>query len=188
MIYIFQNCLHSFLWRKIFDHFSLSIYEKFSEVPGHHTRCFWFRVKKLTIAPKINIKRMSVFSIDFDFLENWEGRVELIWNKFLYFFWSSWFLIIELVARHCDNLKSFIFPLLMCLGHLFIVRRCESSLTSNIDYHGQFIHPELIKSKFISFDIFHCNAEDILIAQWLIQVLFVLFPDQAVEEPTNACH
>jgi hypothetical protein len=131
---------------------------------------------------------MCVFSIYLNFLEQRELRVEFFSNEILNFLCCAWFLVIELIAGHSNDLEPLSLPFFVCLGHFFIVGRGESSFAGYIDNHSQFVFPEAIEPKLFSFDIFHLDAKDILSFERLIKILFACFPDEAIEEPADAGH
>ena len=79
---------------------------------------------------------MSVITINFHFLKNWELSFEVFINKFFDFLRTSTLLAEELIAREGQNLEPFRSELFMHMDHSLIVRWSQSSLACYIDNHN----------------------------------------------------
>ena len=86
-------------------------------------------------------------------------------------------MVIELVAGYCNDLKPVFLPLLVSLGHLFVVCRGEASLTGDIDYHGQSFIFQVLKAELFASDVLHLKVEEALDGYGVIQIVCTCLPD-----------
>lgn len=103
---------------------------------------------------------MSVISINFDLLHDWELSIKVFVDKFFNFSWRSTLLSKELVAWEGKDFEAIVFPSVVGFDHLCVCLTGESSLASNVDHHNKFFVSKRLKVKQFASDVIDLEIKE----------------------------
>jgi hypothetical protein len=149
------------------DDFSLRVDEKFGKIPRNHLSCAGLGVEQLTVVSQVNEKRVSLLSVDFDFLHNRELDVKVFGDKVFNFLRRTTFLSEKLIAREGQNFKTTVSPSFVSFDHFLVVVTGESSLASNIGNHDESSVPQSLEVERLASDIVDLEVKEALRASGL---------------------
>jgi hypothetical protein len=127
---------------------------------------------------------VRLLPIHLHFFHNRKTCLEIFLNKTGYFPRTAVLLPEELIARKCDDLKSFLFPAIMGFDHFSIVFRCKSSLASYVDHHYKLFIPEVVEVELFAIDIVDFEVEEDF-GKGRLQALRSRFEDELLEKPSH---
>ena len=114
------------------------------------------------MVPEEDKERVSVLSVDFDFAENRETGIEVLFHKLFDFCFGSALLAEELVAGECQDFKTFAGQLIVHLHHFLVVGGSQPSLACHIHHHDNLLGLVLFKVHNVPIDVLHFEVEEAL--------------------------
>ena len=147
---IFCHIFRLALWSIVSDHVTISINEELTKVPWDVTTI------KIWVLSQIFEDRISFVTVNLNLFHYWPSSIVLILE--LFDLWrGARLLITKLITRIGNDLKSFIFELIIKLLQAFVVLISESSVWCHVNHnYCWFILTKV--SHLADIDIIYCLA------------------------------